>query len=161
MRKFDLKEFLSKNLFLILGIIFIVPWVKEYLAKMELRNNKNEQENEVENNFLQNQNFGTQQQKRNQITKSKELQAVATKIANDLGTSINHDTGSWTDVFNPRGWSENDTAVANSIIKYRNYFPTLENLYNRCETRQRKLREDLLKLLDDDQIKRVRVYIKI
>lgn len=160
-KKFDLKDFLSKNIFLILGIILVVPWIKEYLQNMELRNKANQIEKDKEDTFLQNQNMYTQQAKRDKITKSKELQAVATKIANDLGTSINHDTGSWSDIFNPRSWTENDKEVANALIKYRNYFPTLVNLYNQAETRQRKLKEDLLKLLDDTEIKRVRQYIKI
>lgn len=154
-------EFIQTNLFLILGIIFIVPWVKKYLDKMELANKKNEIENEKDETFLVNQNMTSQNSLRDKITKNKGVQAAATKIANDLGTSINHDTGSITDILNPRGWTENDEEVANTIIYQRNNFPFLEKLYNQTETRQRKLREDLIKLLDVDQMKRIKKYIKI
>lgn len=110
--------------------------------------------------YNENQNPLTAQKKRDQITKRKDVQAAAQKIAHDLGTKYS-DKNSWYSFLDPRGWTENDDAVVATIIKQRLNFYLLEKLYFQVESNSRSLTADLLALLDKDSIIRLRKYVNI
>lgn len=153
------KTWLYRCLFLIGGIILIFPiyrYIKAQLAK------GNEQDVELEKNksWLANLNPQTQLQRANKITKNTELHAVAKQLSHDLGTKYS-DKNSWFSWMNPKGWTENDEKVMLALIKYRLYYPTLCKLYYSCYSNSRSLEADLLELLDEKELKRLRGSIKI
>jgi hypothetical protein len=164
-------EFLKKYWYIILGFILIFPMIKRYLAQQQAYNEEHQQQivldskiNQVkiikETRFVNNLDPKKQLTARQKITGSKELWAVSTKLASDFGV-IYSDNNNWYDFMNPRGFTENDVAIADALIKYRNYFEKLEKLYFEVDTNSSNLRKDILKLLDSDQLTRVRKYIKI
>jgi hypothetical protein len=153
-------EFLKKYFVFILLILIGYPYLKRYLDSQKI---KNEQSNATvikELKLLENTSPIVQGSKRDKITRSKELQAASAKLAHDFGFDV-RDQGNWYDMLNPRGWTENDAEIRNTLMKYRNYFPILEKLYFEVDTNSRKLRNDILQHLDKDMLVQVRKALKI
>jgi hypothetical protein len=164
-------EFLEKYWLVILGLIIAVPWIKNYLAEMEAKNKKDALENVVEEKekiyesnkeikLLENKNPLTQKEKRLKITGSSELWAASEKLAHDFGVKYS-DAGNWYDFLKPRGLTENDESIRNTLLKYRNYFSIIEKLYFQVDTNSRSLRADILKYLDQKELSLVRKGLKI
>lgn len=153
-------DFLRKYFVFILLILIGYPFLKRFLDKQGIENNKSSAEVVKAQKQLENKNPITQSQKASKITQSAELHAAAAKLAHDFGFD-SADQGNWWDFANPRGMTENDEEIRNTLMKYRNYFPILEKLYFEVYTNSRKLRTDILQLLDADMLKQVRTAIKI
>jgi hypothetical protein len=167
----QIMEFLKKYWMIIAGLIFVFPMIKRYLAQQKAYNEEHQQQilvdakmKEVqiikETRYINNLDPKKQLTERQKITGSKELWAVSTKLAHDFGI-IYSDNNNWYDFLNPKGYTENDVAIADALIKYRNYFDKLEKLYFQVDTNSSSLRKDILKLLDTDQLARVRKYLTI
>lgn len=163
--------FLQKYWLIIAGLIFALPWIKNYLDEMKATNIKSALENQVEVNeqkaeavkdniLLENKNPLTQKEKRLKITGSSELWAASSSLAHHFGVSYS-DNGKWYDFLNPRGFTENDEEIRNILLKYRNYFTKLEKLYFVVDTNSRSLRKDILQYLDKDSLKTVRRGLNI
>jgi hypothetical protein len=166
-----LMTFLEKYWLVIGGILIAFPLLKRYLAKQQelgleqqktllLDNIKQNTQIVKETKFYNNLDPKLQLTSRQKITAAKELWAISTKIANDFGVIYSDDNGFF-DFLNPRGWTENDKAIADTLIKYRNYFDKLEKLYFEVDTNSRNLRKDILKYLDAGELKRLRKLLKI
>lgn len=164
-------DFLQKYWLLIAGLIFALPWIKKYIDEMNASNKKDSLENAVEVKEtihqtnkdlkrLENQNPLTQKQKRMRITMGSELWGASQQLAEDFGI-IYSDNGKWYDFLNPRGWTENDENIRNTLLKYRKYFNILEKLYFQVDTNSRSLRADILKYLDKNELVLVRKGLKI
>ena len=148
------------NWFLIIvGIIIAFPLFR--YIKAQLEKNK-EQNSTITKNaaFVENQNPITRQKKADVITTRKDIQAAAESLAHDLGTKYS-DQNSWFSWLNPRGWTENDKSAADTLIKQRLNFKLLEKLYFTCYSNSRSLHDDVLQLLDEEELKRVRKYLTL
>jgi hypothetical protein len=167
----DFLDFIKRNWIVITGLLIAVPYLKRYLddQKTAIKNNQSdnilketEKTTEVikEIKVIQNANPNSQNARRRKITGSSELWAASTKLAHDFGFTYS-DTGGWLDRLNPRGWTENDASIRNTLLKYRNYFPILEKLYYEIDTNSRNLRKDINELLDDKELILVRNGLKI
>lgn len=158
--KTKLMPFLKSNWFMVLCLILVLPYLYRYIMKQIELNKEQTTKLEKDASFVANSNPITQEQRALKITANKELHAVAKKLAHDLGTKYSDKNSmfSWLD---PRGWTENDNAVMLTLIKYRTYYPILQRLYYTCYSNSRDLSADLLELLDDAEIKRLRGSIKI
>jgi hypothetical protein len=156
----EVMEFLKKYIVFILLLLIGYPYLKRLLDREKI---KNEQSNATvikEIKLLENTSPILQGTKRDKITRSQELQAASAKLAHDFGYDV-RDQGNWFDFLNPRGMTENDAEIRNTLMKYRNYFPILEKLYFEVDTNSRKLRSDILQYLDKDMLIQVRKVIKI
>lgn len=167
----DAFDFIKRNWLVITGLLIVIPYIKRYLDDQAtaIKNNKSEnilketeKTSEVikEIKVIQNKNPNSQNSRRRKITGSSELWAASTKLAHDFGFTYS-DTGGWLDRLNPRGWTENDISIRNTLLKYRNYFPILEKLYYEIDTNSRNLRKDINELLDDKELVLVRKGLKI
>ncbi|PWA08973.1 hypothetical protein [Flavobacterium laiguense] len=164
-------EFMQKYWMVIGGLIFVYPLLKRYLAKQKelaIEQNNNLVVDQQKSNatyvkeirYINNMDPKKQLTERQKITGSKELWAASTNLANDFGV-IYSDDSNWYDIFNVRGWTENDREIRNTLSKYRNYFGILEKLYFQVDTNSRNLRKDILKYLDPQELKEIRKFIKI
>lgn len=142
-----------------IGLIFLVwPWLKKYGMNMMASNEKTEQEIEKDREYQANKNPVTLQEKLDAITTRKDIQADAKELAHHLGTK--YDTGSWTDIFNYKKWTENDGAAATILIRQQYNYKFMEKLYFTV-TRSHNLTDDILEYLDKSELEKVRKYINI
>jgi hypothetical protein len=164
-------DFLQKYWLVIGGILFVFPLLKRYLNKQAELKDEQDKQLSLDNlktttvinkevKFYSNLNPTKQLTERQKITASKELWAVSTKLSNDFGVLYSDQNGLF-DWLNPRGWTENDKAICDTLVKYRNYFDKIEKLYFEVDTNSRNLRKDILKYLDAKELKRLRYSIKI
>lgn len=172
-------DFIKKYWLVITALLVGLPYLKRYMAdqaektrqaklQLELDAKKANAQGVVNTRQLQNANPLTQNQKRLSITKSKDLHAASLKLASDFGFMQTAQFTNWYDFLNPangsniaRALTENDTAIRETLVLYRNYFDKLEKLYFEVDTNSRSLRKDILQYLDPDEIKYLRKYIKI
>lgn len=145
--------------FVILGIFLFFPifrYVKSQLAKNQELND------EIQNDksYLQNQNPEVAQTKADGITQRKDIQQAAKEIAHHLGTKYS-DTNIWYDFLDPRGWTENDKAIADILIYQRNNYAYIKKLYTKVYSNNRDLSQDLIEKLDQSEMNRVQKYISI
>ncbi|MGL2964650.1 hypothetical protein ACSVH2_12580 [Flavobacterium sp. RSB2_4_14] len=142
-------------------ICIIVPFpLYRFIKKQMAKNSEQDVQLEKDKSFIENQNPIVQTQKAKKITTRTDIQAAAKDLAHHLGTKYS-DTNHWYSFLDPRGWTENDKKVADILIKQRLNFKLLERLYYSCYTNSRSLSDDVLKLLDEDELKRVQKYLKI
>ena len=167
----DAFDFIKRNWLMITGLLIAVPYLMRYLkaqaeksrvAALELALKEKIANVDIvkENKLVENTNPLTQKAKRLKITGSSELWAASTLLAHDFGVKYS-DNGHWYDVLNPRGWTENDASIRNTLLKYRNYFSILEKLYYEVDTNSRSLRSDILKDLDKSELVLVKKGLKI
>lgn len=167
----DALDFIKRNWLIITGLLVAVPYIMRYLkaqaqktetANQELILKQKIESGDIikETKLFENASPLTQKQKRLKITGSSELWAASTSLAHDFGYKYS-DSGKWYDVLNPRGWTENDASIRNTLLKYRNYFSILEKLYYEVDTNSRNLRNDILKDLDKTELALVRKGLKI
>jgi hypothetical protein len=154
------------NIGLVIALIIVGPWLYRYIKAQIQANNEQDAEIDKDKAYESNKDPVVQQSKADKITKSKELQAAAKKIAHDLGTKYSDQNSSWLSpstwsIFNPKGWTENDEEARNVLLKYRNYYPTLKRLYHDCYSNSRNLSDDLVDLLDKEDLALVRKAIKL
>ncbi|POS01581.1 hypothetical protein Q361_10941 [Flavobacterium croceum DSM 17960] len=144
---------------LITGIIVFFPLFR--FVRKQLQLNKDQRtELDKDKSFTENQNPIVAQKKADEITTRTDIQAAAKSLAHNLGTKYS-DANNWYDWLDPRGWTENDKAVADTLIYQRKNFKKLEQLYYSIYTNSRSLKDDVLKLLDEAELKRVRKYLSI
>lgn len=122
----------------------------------------NEVKQEIQNNtnYQENQNPTIAQNKADKITVRKDVQSAAKKLAHDLGTKYS-DKNSWWSWIDPRGWTENDKSVADTLLYQRNNYSLLKRLYNEIYTNNRSLTDDVFSLLDENELKRVQAKLKL
>lgn len=152
--------FIKVNWFMILCAFLVLPYLYRYYKKQQQLNEEQEQKLEKDRTFTDNKNPIIQQQRADKITSNKELQSVTKKIAHDLGTKYSDKNSAWS-WLDYQGWTENDDEVTMALIKYRNYYPTIQRLYFGCYSNSRNLSDDLVALLDDKNLKRLKGSIKI
>jgi hypothetical protein len=153
-------DFMRKYGLVLLAMLFVLPWLIKYALKM-LQSVKETAQNAHDDQVLvENQHYASQQQHADSIIANKEIQAVAQKLAHDLGTKYS-DNGNWYDIFNPYGWTENDKAVADALIRWRlpGNLGLVQRLYAEVYTNQRNLHDDVLNYLDAGELARIRQYI--
>lgn len=156
----------KKWLYILIGLIVIFPIIRfiirQYQKFNSLQAEIDEKNQDVKNdqNFSQNQNPIVAQNKADKITTNKGVQSAAKQLAHDLGTKYS-DKNSWWDWIDPRGWTENDKAVADTLLYQRNNYHLLKRLYNEIYTNNRSLTDDVFELLDPDELKRVQAKLKL
>jgi hypothetical protein len=155
-----IKVFLKSNWFILAIVCLGLPYLYRYYKAQFQLNTEQDLSLEKSQNWLANLNPTIQQTKAIKITNNIEVQVAAKKLAHDLGTKYS-DTNSMWSWINPKGWTENDTQVLNTLLKYRNFYPQLQRLYHDCYTNSRNLSDDVLNLLDEAELKRLRQAIKI
>jgi hypothetical protein len=131
-----------------------------FIQRQSLKNEENNADIEKETQLLENSDPVKQQESANKITPNKSIQAYAREVGVKLGTFYS-DAGNWWDFLNPRGWTEDDSRVADIIIYQRNNYALMQKLYNKCYSNSRNLSNDLLTLLDKNELKRVQKYLSI
>jgi len=142
-----------------MGIYFMWPWLRKYWISMRASINEQKDDIAKDTNVAENSNPVVKQSKLDKVTKDQGVQAAAESLANDLG--YKYETGHWwTDIFGLKYWTENDKKAADTLIYQRNNFKLVEKCYY-VVTRNRNLTADVLEVLDDDELERVRKYIKI
>lgn len=164
-------EFLKKYWLFITALLIGIPYLKRYMDEQAERTRQARAQNKLdgvkadiiikkETQFVTNLNPLIQSQRRLRITASKDLHAASQSLSAHFGV-LYSDKGNWYDFLNPKGWSENDTEIRKILVLYRNYFDKLEKLYYEVDTNSRSLRKDILELLDADELKYLRKYLKI
>jgi hypothetical protein len=148
------------NWILILVAIIVSFPLYRFIKKQMAKNSEQDTALEKDKSFIENQNPIIQTAKADKITKNKGVQAAAKDLAHHLGTKYS-DANHWYSFLDPRGWTEDDKKVADILIYQRNNYKLLERLYYTCYTNSRSLSDDVLKLLDEDQLKRVQQKLKI
>lgn len=167
----DAFDFIKRNWLMITGLLVAVPYIMRYLKaqalrsqvanlELDLKEKVDTKEVEKATKLFENENPLTQNQKRKAITSSQALWSASQSLAHDFGV-IYKDTGHWWDIFNPRGWTENDKSIRQTLVYQRNNFPILEKLYYQVDTNSRSLRKDILEYLDKDELEYLRKYLKI
>ncbi|MFV8344582.1 DUF1110 domain-containing protein [Flavobacterium sp. ZB4P13] len=172
-------EFLKKYWLFITALLIGIPYLKRYMDEQAEKTRQAKLQLQVEgkianaqvivdNRQTENQNPLTQAQKRLKITASKELHAASQKLASDFGFLQQAKLVNWYDYLNPLNiqtvagtLSENDIAIRETLVLYRNYFDKLEKLYYEVDTNSRSLRKDILQYLDSKELKYLRKYLKI
>lgn len=159
-------DFLKRNWFILIVFLLALPYAYRYYKAQMQTNAEQDVSIDKDKSWLANSSSTTQQQRADKITKSKDLQAVAKKLAVDLGTKFSDTNFSWLSpsswgALNPRGWTENDSEVLTALLKYRNYYPALQRLYHDCYSNSRDLSNDVNDLLDPKELKRLKQAIKI
>lgn len=150
---------LTMWLFIAVFMLIFFPMFR-YVRQQLQKNKEQKSELDKDTNYLQNQNPEILKQKANKITTNGQVQAAAKSLAVDLGTKYSDTGNKFTDWLDPHGWTENDANVAKTLIYQRNNYKLLCKLYS-IYTRSRSLPDDVLKLLDESELKKVRKYIKI
>ena len=156
----------KKWLYILIGLIVIFPIIRfiirQYQKFNSLQVEIDEKNQEVKNdqNFSQNQNPIVAQNKADKITTNKGVQSAAKQLAHDLGTKYS-DKNSWWSWLDPRGWTENDKKVADTLLYQRYNFHHLKRLYNEVYTNNRVLTDDIFALLDQDELKRVQAKLNL
>jgi hypothetical protein len=152
-------DWIKKNWFFILAVLVVLPLVYRYLKDQIQLNKAQNEEIKGENQVIENVNPETRTLKANAITTNVAVQNAAADLAHHLGTKYS-DTGNWYDIFNPRGWTENDKKVL-EVLKYqvRNYH-LVERLYFEVFTKRHNLKDDVNKLLDSAQLVQLKEYYK-
>lgn len=160
-------RFSNWKVWLILTVLTLLFFPLFRFVRAQLTKNK-EQKADLDKIVIwqENQNPTIAQNKADKITTRKDVQQSAKELAHHLGTmySDNPDM-SWLGVdwsfLNPRGWTENDKKVADILLyQWRNY-SYLKRLYHDVYTNSRNLTNDLIKLLDDKELKRVQSKITL
>lgn len=147
----------------ILAVILVVPWLLRYLKAQNAKTTSDDLQIAKDVANAENRDPEVQQTKADKITPSKNLQAAARALAYALGTHISV-LPDWMDAFDPTGWTENDTEAANIVIKWSKpgNWAALQKLYTNIYSHDKNsLKADLLRLLDADQLKRIRKFVKI
>lgn len=126
--------------YIILGVILIIPFIIRYLRKQDLAQVSADQQQQIDLKKVENSDPVKQQQNANAITTSSYYQSVARQVAYNLGVNF-----AW---YDPRSWSENDSAVLN-LLKPLNsgQIKTVSSLYYNCYATGRSMQDDCLKLL--------------
>lgn len=147
------------NWFFVLAILMFFPLVYRYLKDQLQLNKLQNEEIKGENQVIDNINPIKRQESANTITIDKGVQTSASDLAHHLGTKYS-DTGNWYDIFNPRGWTENDKKVL-EILKYQvRNIHLLEKLYFEVYTKRRNLKDDVNKLLDAKELSELKTFYK-
>lgn len=118
-------DFLKQNWMYILGLIFIVPYIKRYLDDAETERAINKSKNEAELKKQSIENVKTklkvvnstpkaQQFELNKVTTKPQFQNIAKSIFQDMGLNR-----AW---YDPRQWTENDDDVVKALkpVKSKN-----------------------------------------
>lgn len=159
-------EFVERYWMVICGLLFFAPTILKWLKDIAIESKKDDILNSVEVNNSQNQQaipalilsksevIFAQSKITDEKTK-KRLMSSASAIAYNLGVNFT-DSGSFWDVFDPRGWTENDEEVGRLLILETHNFRVIEKLYFNVYTRSRNLSNDVLKLVDKDVLTKVR-----
>jgi hypothetical protein len=152
-------NWVKTNWVVVLGMLLVVPLLYRYLKDQAQITKVQNNEIKGENQVLENINPETRTNNANKITADKGIQNAAAELAHHLGTKYS-DTGNWYDIFNFRGWTENDTEVLR-ILKYqvRNYH-LVERLYFEVYSKRRNLKDDVNKLLDAKELVQLKEYFK-
>jgi hypothetical protein len=145
---------------LLIGIPLIGFPLYRFIIKQFQKNDEVQKDIQQQQQLIENQDPIKQQSVADSITPSKSIQSYTKEVASKLGTQY-WDAGNWYDFLNPRGWSEDDTRVADIIIYQRNNYHLMVKLYNKCYSNSRSLSNDLYKYLDNDQLLRVKKYVNI
>ena len=152
-------DWIKTNWVVVLGVLVIVPLAYRYLKdQIQLSKVQNE-EIKGENQVIEYVNPETRKQTANKITTRVDVQNAAADLAHHLGTKYS-DTGNWYDIFNPRGWTENDKEVI-AILKYQvRNIHLVERLYFEVYSKRRNLKDDVNKLLDSTELAQLKEYYK-
>lgn len=165
LKKYIVYIIVSLTLFILL-IFPLYRFIKRQLFKNSQQNNDLQLDEVIETNeinrriqFVENLQPAVLLNKLDRITPRRDLQNIARQLSHDLGVRYS-DNLDWWSFFDPRGWTENDELVANNLIKYKDHYNTLALCYYQI-TNSRSLRNDVIKLLDNDQVTRVRKHLTI
>jgi hypothetical protein len=154
-------RFSNLSMWILLAILTLGAFPLFRYIRSQLEKNKEQKDKlDKDANWTENLNPLTVQQKADKITTRKDVQNAAKELAHNLGTKYS-DENNWYDIFNPKGWTENDKAIADILIFQRANYAYLKKLYTQCYTNSLDLSADLVRLLDDDEKKRVSKYLKI
>lgn len=152
-------DWIKTNWIFVLGALLIVPLVYRYLKDQVQLNKLQNEDIKGENQVIDNVNPVIRETNANAITTRVDVQNAASELAHHLGTKYS-DTGNWYDIFNPRGWTENDVEVL-KILKYQvNNFHLVEKLYFQVYTKRKNLKDDVNKLLDSKELADLKAYFK-
>lgn len=145
-------------------VVIVIPLIGfplyRFFIKQLQKNTEVQTQVQQEQQLLENQDPIKQQVLADSITPSKSVQSYTKEVAAKLGTQFS-DAGHWYDFLNPRGWTEDDTRVADIIIYQRNNYQLMVKLYNKCYSNSRSLSKDLYTFLDNDQLLRIKKYVNI
>ncbi len=111
--------FLERYGFVLLGLIFAIPFVYRYLQDSNTKTEQNEVEEQIKLNNVVNLSPVTQLDALNKITKNQAYHNWARSLANNFGT-LQLNQNHWYDFLNPKSWSENDTEIYNSLKQITN-----------------------------------------
>lgn len=164
--------FIRQNWMYIIGGVIVIPILLKYLKFMQKTGEEQREEDEKTKLFKSNAQPGILDERLAEMWQAmkdrgaihqhtyNQIKGAAQAISHDLGT-IYSDTGSAWEWLDPRGWTENDGAVADTVIQYISDYGTVVAFYY-CITRSRNLNDDLLKMLDDsarEQLKEANHYL--
>lgn len=160
---------------ILLGVIYVVPWVSRQINAQNVKNTISDKEDE---NTLSNaQNYDGDPE----VLKAKE-KAIVDKYAasfkdNDQKQRLIADARALPHYFgvtylnygtifgvkyefpiDPKSWTENDAAIGEILRKWTNFYPVLEELYYKVETESRSLKEDILKWLNASELKKTQEH---
>lgn len=145
-------------------VVIVLPLIGfplyRFIIKQVQKNNEAQIAVEQQQQLTDNKDPIKQQITADSITSSKSVQSYTKEVATKLGTQYS-DAGNWYDFLDPRGWTEDDTRIADIIIYQRNNYQLMVKLYNKCYSNSRSLSDDLYKYLDNDQLLRVKKYVNI
>jgi hypothetical protein len=145
-------------------VVIIIPVIGFPLYRFFMKQTQKNQEAEIaiqqQQQLIANQDPIKQQSVADSITTDKSVQSYAKELAFRLGTAFS-DNGHWYNFLDPRGWTEDDTRVADIVIYQRKNYQLLVKLYNKCYSNSRSLSDDLFKYVDNDQLIRIKKYVNI
>lgn len=150
-------DLIKKYWIVILGLIFATPVILRYLKDSQVKNEINDQEEQIKLNQSANLSPISQQSGLNKITTNMFLQNMARSLAHNLGT-LYQSKPHWWSILDPRGWTENDKAVYDDLKQLTNSGQI--RLVSECYffLTAKNLKEDVRTLLDTELFSKLPLF---
>jgi hypothetical protein len=141
----------------LVGLIFATPVILRYLKDSQVNNETNDTQENIKLAVSQNLDPIKQQSELNKITNNPFYQNMARNLAHNLGTVYQARLGFWS-FLDPRSWTENDQLIYDDLklLKNSGQVKTVVSCY--FFLTGKNLREDVLKLLDSELLKKLPLF---
>lgn len=149
--KRTLKTFIVEYWYIILGAIFVAPYIVSYLKKSFVDAKVDNVENDIKYQSDINALDSPVIQEQNASTILKGMSADQAKRLNADVKAYVHHMGVNYDWYSLYSWSENDKEANMILMKWIKFMDKFGELYYKVYTQSRNLRTDYNKYMDSDQ----------
>jgi hypothetical protein len=147
-------EFLIKYWFILVALIFAVPYVFRFIREQGIKNLEQDEKLQVEQNQVLNANPNNETTARQNITKLTGVSSSRGKELAQISHNLAHYLGFIYPMWDPRSWTEDDELIYLEFRKMKQTeIQTVKNLYYSVDAPGRNLQDDCRKVLDEKYYK--------